>query len=539
MREHVWTPRMTETKTGLDHEGGLAARQARERMHLMRSGLVNYLGTLLPGLIGLAIVPVMLHALDAAAYGIWIAALSLRMLVGGIDFGLSWGVRRAVAQDAHSRGATGQPFLEGAAAVYLALGVLNGIALTVAGFALSSRLDLSTHDERMARIVFAFTGITVIGDQLFALAYSAYQGLQRFDLSSLTTIAKVALQASGTAMLLLLGHGLIAVAIWHAGVSLVVAALGGYVVTRFVPELALHPRMFSLAAFRSRVGFSIASQLIQTAFSVMSWLPPLILGAFRGSPSIVPYHVGQRFPLAIATLSERCAEVGFPSASRHASTRSSAGLRQTLEVVVRWPLVVSFPLFCIVWVIAPQLLSAWLGTVPPHATAVSRILLVAFLADTPAVGAMQVLWGVGAVRTVLAIVGTMACASTALAVVLVPHFGAAGAAAALLPPLVLGSFALLHRAARTVGIPAFRLLRAATTGLAVPFAVVIGVAVALTKLSRLEGWSQVALVTVAAGLAYIGALYWIGARTEERELIRAPLTGLWLALMRPRRSSAG
>lgn len=532
---------MTEAKTALDpHQGGLDAGGVRERVQLMRSGLINYLGTFLPGLIGLAMVPVMLHSLDAAAYGIWIAALSLRVLVGGVDFGLGWGIRRVVAEDARYRGQTGRRFLEGAGAVYLALGLCDGIVLGATGFALSSRLHLSTHDERIARIVFALAGLTVIGDQLFALVYSAYQGLQRFDLASLMNIAKVALQAAGTAMLLLLGYGLVLVAMWHAGVSLVVGVVGSHIVKRFVPELAFRPTMFSLAAFRSRVGFSIASQLTQTAFSVISWLPPLVLGAFRGSPSIVPYHVGQKFPLAIATLSERCAEVGFPSASRYASTRSTAALRQTLEVVVRWPLVVSFPLFCIVWTIASPLLSVWLGTVPPHATLVLRLLLVGFLADTAAVGAMHVLWGTGAVRTVLAVVGTMAGASTALAFVLVPRFGASGAAAALLPPMVLGSFAMLHCAARAVGTPTLRLVRKATRGLAVPFAVVSAVVVALAEVSLFGGWPEVMFVSVVGGVAYVVTLYRVGARPEEREVIRAPLAGfgLWLSAIRRRRTSA-
>src|SRR5205085_12224979 len=88
---------VTAAQVALD---GVDAGHRGERLELMRRGLTNYLGTLVPCLIGLAIVPVMLHSLNAAAYDIWIAALSLRVLIGGCDLGLGWGIRRGVAEDA-------------------------------------------------------------------------------------------------------------------------------------------------------------------------------------------------------------------------------------------------------------------------------------------------------------------------------------------------------------------------------------------------------------------------------------------------------
>jgi O-antigen/teichoic acid export membrane protein len=510
---------------------------AADRVHLIRSGLVNYLGTFIPGLIGLAVVAVMLRSLGASAYGIWIAALSLRTLIGAIDLGLSWGVRRWVAEDSRYLSSAGEDFLERAASTYLAVALCQAIAVWIAGYALTGSLHLSQQHESDARVVFALAAVTVIGDQIFAFVYSACQGVQRFGLASSLVIAKAVLQGSGTIVLLVLDHGLIAVAIWHAALAFGIGAVAIGLVRPLAPEVLFRLRLPSFKPLLSQRGFPLASQLTQTAFSLLYWAPALILGALRGSAAIVPYHVGQRFPLAIATLSDRWAEVGFPAASRHASTRSVAALRETLDLVVRWPLVVSFPLSCVAWAVAPELLSAWLGSVPPHAVLVLRLSIIGIVADAPAVGAMHVLWGTGAVRAVLPIAAGMATVSTVLTVVLAPHFGVTGAAAAFLPATLLGSFFLLRAAARAVEMPLSTLLRTATRGLPIPFAAVTIVSFTLVRLPFPADWLEVVCVGAAAGVAYVTALYRFGARAEEREFIGAPLPGLMPALPRPRRAS--
>ncbi len=48
-------------------------RALAERLRLMRHGAINYSGDLLNGLVGIVLVPIILHSLGNEAYGFWSA----------------------------------------------------------------------------------------------------------------------------------------------------------------------------------------------------------------------------------------------------------------------------------------------------------------------------------------------------------------------------------------------------------------------------------------------------------------------------------
>ena len=71
---------------------------AKERVRIMRDGVLNNLSLLASGVIGIALVPIMLKGLGSDSYGIWIAALSIAGTASLFDFGLGMCTTREVAR---------------------------------------------------------------------------------------------------------------------------------------------------------------------------------------------------------------------------------------------------------------------------------------------------------------------------------------------------------------------------------------------------------------------------------------------------------
>src|SRR5450432_598719 len=115
----------------------------KERVRLMRDGVVNYSGFVTNGLVGIILVPVMLRCLGPESYGLWLAALATHGMLGGFDFGLHWSITREVsaAPSAPSEETVG--FVRAAGNVYLLLGITGAVLIATLGLPLSGALHLS------------------------------------------------------------------------------------------------------------------------------------------------------------------------------------------------------------------------------------------------------------------------------------------------------------------------------------------------------------------------------------------------------------
>jgi hypothetical protein len=102
-----------------------------QRLGMMRDGIINYSGTLVSGLLGVVLVPIVLAAVGAEAYGFWIAVLAVAAAIGTFDFGLGYAVTRAVAASSVSEDHRTTAFVRSAGNIYVLIGVLGGILTAI------------------------------------------------------------------------------------------------------------------------------------------------------------------------------------------------------------------------------------------------------------------------------------------------------------------------------------------------------------------------------------------------------------------------
>ncbi len=491
-----------------------------ERLRLMRDGVINYLGFLLSGLVGLFMVPVLLFYLGAESYGLWLAALSLPSLAGILDLGLGVSVTRAIAAAGNNRRGEAASFVSSAGNALLVIGLAGGALVAALGIPMSRALHLSAETQALAPSVFLLAGAVFFASGLLHFARAGLSGLGRFDVANGLASVYVLVGAAGTLALLWMGQRLLAVAAWQAASTLVAAVAAVAVFGRIAPPLRFRFGHFEPETLRKRLSFSLGSQLTTAAVKVVWESPPLLIGLVRGSSSIVPFYVGQRFPVAISQVAWCAAEVLYPAASSEGEPQARSRTRELLQLGIRWIVVLVLPLCVGLWVLAPALLQAWLGTVQPDTLLVLRLTTAAVFVDAVGVGAFYVLWGRGEAKTVFQLVGALALLELPLGVWLLKEMGIAGLAVAMLVVLTLGSAAFLYSAARVCGVRVGALLAAVPRGLALPVAACAAATWGTSHLPNLNSWATVVSSSLAGGLAYALCLYFAGAREEERTLLR-------------------
>jgi O-antigen/teichoic acid export membrane protein len=340
----------------------------------------------------------------------------------------------------------------------------------------------------------------------------------------------VLLRAVGIVGLLIAGKSLVALMAWYALAGVAVSVMAFAVVERLDSRLRLRIARLRWRPLRAHVSFALGSQLIRILIKAIWETGPLLAGLVLGSVWIVPFYIGEKFPLTFTATTWKAAEVLFPSASHDERTQNAARTRETLVLGTRWIISLTFPICLAFWALGPGLLRAWVGEAQPDAVRVFRIMTAVILADALGLASLYILWGYGRARSLVAVLGTVAASTVILSLMFLKVIGVSSVAWAMLASIAMGSLAFLLLASKMCGIGIFELVRRSFRGLFLPSLLSAAVAAGLLRAIHIDGWPKLVGATIVVGSAYWVSFYFSGARPEERDLARQiaglPILGL-------------
>ena len=397
------------------------------------------------------------------------------------------------------------------------------MAIAILGFPFSRGLHLSGYNRELAPEVFFCVAAAFAADRLVLFTSAVLSGLRRFGTMNAIAAGAALARLVGSLALLWMGRTILAIAVWNAVLCVLWAWVALAFVSSIEPRLRFRLGHFRWSLVRPHLSFGILSILTILAVKVIWDMAPLVIGFLLGSASIVPYSIGRRFPIALNHVNSRAAETFFPAASESMARNDWKGTQGILQLGTRWVLVMALPFCIILWIVAPNLLHAWVGLFTPEATLIMRLTCAAVLAQGLGMGAMQVLWGRGAVRAVLLVLGVLAVPSLVLTVGFVRAFGAVGAALALCISLAVSACVFLFLGARACRLPVINLLRDTFRGLLVASVACAALTYAAAKFANPQHWAGVIGACLLGGTTYVAVLYFSGAREEEKQFVRQAL----------------
>src|SRR5208337_3465910 len=131
-------------------------------------------------------------------------------------------------------------------------------------------------------------------------------------------------------------------------------------VARLAPLFRQRLGILNLDILRPHMSFSLLSQVSVTASALLWSGPAMLIGLVLGPAGLVPYQLGCKFPLAAGNFGWDLAAVMIPLASRHQRINSVLSAGEAFEAGTRWVMVLTLPIYIILWTVGPDLLAAWL-----------------------------------------------------------------------------------------------------------------------------------------------------------------------------------
>lgn len=461
-------------------------------------------------------IPIVVHGIGTSAYGIYTLVAVVLGYVAFLDFGLTAAVVRSVSRHRVAGDSVALERSIGTAfTLLIGLGLLGAIAIfLLSPVAISSILHVPTSLREDATFALRIAGLGFGCNMMLVVFAGVVQGLQRMDIFASRSVIISTLTSLAQIGAVTLGGGLR----WLVIATMIVSIFGFAIFLaasrRLLPAVSFRPRL-DRSAIRELWGFGLFRFVNQLSGQVTTQLDPIVIGIFQPIAAVgfysVPLAVTQKFHLA----EDSVASAYFPAAVELHATGDIDRLHRLYLAAFKAVLVAMAFLILVCAGYSSEILTAWVGrSIAQQASWIFALLAVGYglsaLIGIPA----QTADATGNQRWTAAFAVASAVIQLTLALILVPRFGAIGAAEALLINTVTQGavfvWVVQHRFLR---IPAFVVFAKAV---ARPLLASLGLA-AFVVLTRSHLQSPVLLLVAigGAGVLYIGLTFALRVWNKE------------------------
>ena len=477
--------------------------------------------------------PFVLHRLGVEAYGI----LSIITVVAGylafLDLGLNVAVIRFIAaHDAKGERDEINRVTATALAVFAVMAMLAVAAMLVSADGLARLLSVPEPMRHDAALALRLGGVS-FGLNLVMGVFSAVpRALQRFDVVNALNVVIGTLQIGVTVVLLIIGWGLLAVLVWSCVLS--AASLIVYAITarKLLPDTSLRPR-FEAEKFRELYRFSGFVMISNFTGVAAGHSEKLLLGGLAPIAQVtfytVPFNIVSRVQMLIPS---NLFAVLFPAFSAMSVTDKRETIQEAYLRAFKFILLAVAPVTILLVFFGGDLLRVWIDGEMAHSGGPPlAVLAIAVFVNAPAWVTVTMGQSLGRPALVAAAQVVHLLVLILSGLVLVPHYGALGAALAWLagnlvgiPVLVL----LVNR--RVLELGAARMLKEAIARPLVVTALASALAVALKPL--VAGLASLVLIAAAVALVCLGLGFAVGLDSRDQSIVKSFVVTRYHALFR-------
>ncbi|HET7694284.1 MAG TPA: oligosaccharide flippase family protein [Vicinamibacterales bacterium] len=490
----------------------------------------SWAGVLVNVVLGLFLSAILVQKLGVARYGVWVLLFSTMDYLRLLDFGLRSAVINRVARHQATGDTAKVNETVSTAIVYF---LLMSAACCAAAFAgRDAAMHVFNIDAALqadARTLMVIIALSISMRLIFSPVTAALEAYQRFDAINHAYIAALAARAGGSIALLLAGYGLVALGYLVLVVQTAEDLWNLASLKRVFPGFRMSPALVRREAFGGMISYGKHSSVMAAANLLSIQSPTTVLGYLRG-PSDVAFFA---FPWRLLMYTtEAVAKVGQITASVTAELDARHDAQNVWRMAIvtnRNCLALFMPAAIFLLFYAAPLLTAWAGPeVAAGSSALMPVLVVPFLF------AIAAQFNSGAVLIGQARHGPYArafvvevTASIAALCVVVPRFGAFGAACVVAAALLLNRGVYLAvLMCRVNGLSIRRYLESIylrPLAAAVPAAA----AAAVLRFGLLPGRSWTELIAAAAivALVYFAVAFFTVLDSPSRRQLLARMPG--------------
>ena len=289
-----------------------------------------------------------------------------------------------------------------------------------------------------ARWVVCLLGLSIVAQTVTSGFVGVLTGCHRWDLHHGINSGAYALTVVGMITALLLGGGLVVLAVLILAGEILGRVVRCVLAYRVCPELRVRWEYVSAKTMRETLTFGGKSFLPQLGEVLMTQTVAILVVVYLGPASLAAYSRPRSLVRHVATLVQKFAMVLTPTASSFQSAEKRDDLRDLLVKSTRYAVYVSLPMVLTLVIFGGPILRVWMGPRYENGTLLA-VLVLAYLTGMLTRPALHILIGLNAHgRAGAAILLGTAAAIAAAFVALGPmQAGLIGAAVAIGIPMTI------------------------------------------------------------------------------------------------------
>ena len=492
----------------------VASETAKDVRRMAAGAGIALGGKLMGRCVALAGNVVLAHILGPVAFGLYAIGWTITKIATMLTpLGLDSGVIRFASPELGQNPCR----VKGAITQSLEISLASGLTLGLALYFVAPWLGENVFHQTSLITVFRCFAFAFPLVSCLKVAAAATRVSQRMKFSVLTEDAG---QPAAALLLILIFYffgwklgGALAAFDFSFGIALILAI---YYIHRLFPEVSLKSIRSDLGR-RELLFFSLPTSLSLMFGILLLWVDRLFVGYYRSPAEAGVYHAASQLSVALAVILSAFGAIVNPMIARLYHQGKKERLEELYRVSTKWSLYLSLPVFLVMCFVPRETVSVIFGKPYAAGWLLLPILGMGQLINsgTGAVGGLLVMTGHQNALSILS--GVTFLANVGLAVILVPRFGMAGAAAGTALTIALLSVASIFMARRFLNLWPY-------DGRYWKGVLATGVASAGLLLLRLLPFTSPGLLLTAAvfvsGCLFSGVLLGLGLDPEDKEFIR-------------------
>lgn len=505
---------------------------ARKVHPLVRNVFSNWTGLVLNMAAAFFMSPFLVRSLGDVWYGLWVLIRSTTGYMSLLDGGLRISIVKYVARynavdDPDELNKT----VSTALAIYCGVAAIVTVGTVVLGATFPRLFSVPPETVRTVQWVVLLAGLSVATSLVGAVFGGFVAGMQRYDVSNAMGIVTLAIRSVAIVWLILIGYGIVALALVHLAIQVGSSAYLVYACFKLRPDLRVGVRYINRASGKTLYGYSMFVLLNNVANLLLFRSGEVMAGAFIGASAVTYYSIAGTLTEYLQRIIGSMTMVLHPYSSAKDATGDAASLRRGVVDGTKMCLVIALPVTAGLIILGDRFIAAWMGG--SYAAVAAPVLVVMaaariFWFAQSSTG--EILLGVGKHKQTAIfnlVTGLLSVAGGAL---LVRRYGLLGMViGASIPLVVIQGIVVPFYALRALRVPLSDYLgRGIVRPLlgTLPFAIVL---VALTRFVEPRSLPAILGIVIAASPVLLASAYLVTFSRGERDALIRAVTGERLA----------
>jgi O-antigen/teichoic acid export membrane protein len=475
-------------------------------------------------IIGLALMPFIIHSLGDKMYGLWIFIRSFLGYYGLMDFGITTAIQRYVSKAIGSK-----DYSELNKIVNTGLGIFAviGIITLMASFVFAIFVPLAIKDITEISL---FRVILIILGLNFALGFPlrVFSGILlahlRFDLHVRVELFKLFLRTVFI-IIFLKQFGIISLALITFFCDIFCYFIKYLMVRRLYKDVAISIKLFKKNKIKQIFHYSAYSFVIQIAEQLMYNFDNLVIAFFIGLNPVTLYSIGARLVKYFRELVLAALGMSFPLFSQYDGANDYESIKEKYLFLTKISSYFSIIAGSVLLIFGKVFIMRWVGAEYSDAHAILIILLIPAIFDMMQINSSNLLFGVSKHKFLAVLTIIEGVSNLVLSIILVRRFGIFGVAlGTAIPMLVIKIFVQPFYVCKVIGIRPidfYLRLMAPIVGLSLVVVIFFWIAI---KGFIMPNYLNIAILSILESTIFILFVIRFGFTKQELRFVKEKLT---------------